>query len=843
MKFSQYSEPATSNYIYVDGRNIVHFFMPLIKGGSSANRPIGTDNTCQAAVAMQNFFGFNNPSNANDGICALKQYKEYLLHDIDLDLFPQITQQKRERLVQIEAYIQALTTIKENSANTEALRNSLPQYPAWAESFLTDRTNLLSMCLRPIQQDPLLRFAKPVFSVNRSTSSFFNAMVREYRSVTIKKQSPQMELAAETVKALGESEFNFQALQDALKAKAIELYNVKIDFTYSMQPEEVWDGSKNVIRYNKVDATKAYFDNILAIDPETKIDEARKIEYAEGLIRFCSENHWKTLPTPPFLIKHDYNTCSKLIVLTQFFLAEANIHCYANRLSFSNFGSVLDVSETLSNNVARIVKANLANGNSVERALFDFINANYRTFGLSAKLNDADFNQININFTQDYNTLKEAPHFDEFLILVDRPGVAKSHQGNICIPFANVVSQQFSRLDNPHFRRARRQQLPHVVPHKNESLNEIDDAEVYTKLISLVSNGNIDSAVRLLMAPLENNQFVFEKLDTPTKFALFGSPHWERLNTLIQTRISPDATLEKYQANLSFYTLTTSQVACLHYKAVANGLYAPTKFSEITADQLKALLADNLECNMFVKNTPNGAVINLPLSEMDPLTELLNNNQNQLHCTEAMVGLLYQEAVRIHGADSAKIVELNEKTDSYLRLDATLQLLKINFAEIITQDNSPNVVIKTTSSVGIMRLLNILQQKSKFDAAVKKLEDHAQTLEQQGDAEAHQAATALVSELKQHGNDYFLNKTINYPRFRSLCHGSIESKRKVLEIHHGWKAILAGFLKVINTLIYPLTLFTNNTFFKMAPTESIGKIEVFNEELETAFNQEHTLGA
>ena len=211
-------------------------------------------------------------------------------------------------------------------------------------------------------------------------------------------------------------------------------------------------------KITKTEVDENYIAQLLGFDAPKSESEPTFIEteevenYARALIRTCVS--LDEIPCPPFCIQNDYQARSNLIVLTQFFLAEVNVYCYAHGLSTINFGTVIDADPTLSQEIPLLVKTALKDDQSVERVLLDYINKNRAKFGLSRELSDTAFQEINALFAADYNSVKNTYHLDEFGIVVDMPGKFKLHRDKICIDFAEIAGAVFPYLDNAHFRKA-----------------------------------------------------------------------------------------------------------------------------------------------------------------------------------------------------------------------------------------------------------------------------------------------------------------------------------------------------------------------------------------------------
>lgn len=862
MKFASYKEPLIPNYIYVNPEtNTVHLLPPMVRG----NR-IGMDNTCKSLRSMGEFFGFykydgDDPRHvAKPALAELEKYKLALEHDIKLDLIPFLTAQKRKRLEQIDLYIKALKAMKQNSYSLSDLNHDHPRYPVWMLPLLSTKTNLFSMLLRPEIMDGYTRFENSViFSIGRGSyrSALSAAMHSEYASLIIKsatissgQQNPRERLTQAVVQSQAGKVVNFRAIQNALTTQAKGLFNVDVDFRFTVQVNSTFAPNGTFISQttSKIPVTQTYIDELMGFDETATVKD-----YVDALLGSCAQELWDTLTSSSFSIQNDQYAREKMSILTQFFLAELNIYCYANDLSTANFGKVIEKSLSLSGQIPKVVKAALASGKSVERALFDLINTHGQQFGLSAPLDDTAFNQVREDFESDYKTISKSPHFDEFVVLVDKPGVFKTHQGAICIDFARLITLFPQKLDNAFFAQVREEELPHTVPHKNEFVNEISDEVLFGLLIDSVAAGDILKASNWLLSVTENKQQVFERLDDSTTQTLMCSFYWDELRRRIENSLAQQpAGLNKFHNHFKTTTITINNrtAASLYYAATADqGFYDPEQKPEFTTSDFKQLLEERHELShiMLIEKNAQGFLITAPHQQSEQFAALLQNYEKNLYCTSMMLNAFYAEAIRLHGEESPQIRRIEKQLDSSSKLSLTLELLRIPVQQITIPEGKEYIIIHGQSSTALTMMLNILryptlspaEQMSKFNAALGKLELQAAKLGGKAKYKvAHDAARELIADLTAIGENYFLNKRMPYTEFKNQCQGAIRSKRAILAEHHGWDALLAGFLYVVNTLIYTVTLFTTSNFFKMAPTDSAREIDCFQEGLETAFNEE-----
>ena len=221
---------------------------------------------------------------------------------------------------------------------------------------------------------------------------------------------------------------------------------------------------------------QASIDVLLAVDDDSP---ATPQDYIKMLLAVRASDVGETIPSPPPFYSipattdvHERTEC--LSILTQFFLANLNIYCKARGISAQNFGTILDASPHLSNELVHVAAA-LTAGDEVESQLCDFCNAHVAEFGLSRPLTAGDVMAIKQKFERTYRTVtatKENPHMDDFMILdCDATGEAAKfviHQGSICTDFSEIVDVALPNQD--YFTRVRVdfEGHPAEMPHKNE---------------------------------------------------------------------------------------------------------------------------------------------------------------------------------------------------------------------------------------------------------------------------------------------------------------------------------------------------------------------------------------
>ncbi|MDP1603722.1 MAG: hypothetical protein Q8M03_10705 [Legionella sp.] len=492
MKFPL-TEPTNPRYIYINPKtNQVHVLMPIVSGTK-----IGLDNTCKSVFALQEFFGKTFDIHQQAVLDELTAYKKALEFDIGLMDDKAITTQKEERLLQINQYITAVDAVLKSDV-LNPLKLAFPEYPfAVQEIMKTENTNLHSIVLRPTEKDSFLRFVNPVFSVERDGRSvLYDTLSQAYQRVTSLK-SAKTRLCASVLASPAGQRNDFAGLQQVLTDESTKQLGAPVDFTHT---------NVNTL------VTKALIDGILGSD-EAKPATAE--EYIDILLSTCAPELFNALAESPFYTR---NNAEELSIITQFFLASVNIHCYTNAISTINFGKVLDSSESLSEEVAAIVLSIYKDG-GIEDALLDFINEHTQDFGLKSALTPVDRAQIKSQFTQNYSEIKKSPHFDEFILLDEsKKGPFVSHQGSICLDFAEFSQTAIPALAADYFESIR------------TAFNALKKEDITPTNPSVHVSIELSGAELLAAIKDEDQlQMVLDKLPQAQKDEIMASPHIKRM--------------------------------------------------------------------------------------------------------------------------------------------------------------------------------------------------------------------------------------------------------------------------------------------------------------------------
>ncbi|WP_133128722.1 hypothetical protein [Legionella nagasakiensis] len=474
VKSTDLKEPEKCDYLYIDEQNHVHLMLPLVGGDE-----IGLDNTCQTAAELRTFFygKAGKPSaeqtlqayltQLEKDILALQEEQERHLSSF---AYQKIINQKKQRFIQIQNYLQLIRAIKRDFDIDGKIRElntqTYPELPTGIIKVLKAARNAFAIRLSPDKPDPLTRFDHPVFQINRNQYSDYElqrvqglgqslrttfaptytyrqahptfAPAYTYRQahpqVIINQRSPKEKLIGVVLARVGakivtgedttHEKINFNELKQMVEEELR-----KIDSNLSL--EKTTDGStldleyvENILCYDESVSLKEWITGVIDLGvSETFWDQQSESVFYDGLERITTVEQ-----------------ADQLSIKVQFLLGEINAYCKMHQLSDANFGQFFDA-EPHTSALATLVKEGLRDGDDIEPLIFAYINRHHRALGLTNPLASEQQKAITQKFTQHYNTIKASPHFDEFLIVdPERPGNIYSHQGRICCHFLDFFA-------------------------------------------------------------------------------------------------------------------------------------------------------------------------------------------------------------------------------------------------------------------------------------------------------------------------------------------------------------------------------------------------------------------
>ncbi|HHL3493441.1 TPA: protein SdcA [Legionella pneumophila] len=498
----KFKEPERCDYLYIDENNKVHILLPIVGGDE-----IGLDNTCQTAVELITFFY----GSAHSGVTKysaehqLSEYKRQLEEDIKAinsqkkispHAYDDLLKEKKERLQQIEKYIELIQVLKkqyDEQNDIKQLRTAgIPQLPSGVKEIIKSSENAFAVRLSPYDNDKFTRFDNPLFNVKRNISKYDtpsrqapipiheglgyrlrSTLFPEDKTPTPINKKSSKEKIVETVLAQVDADYmkdgdKEQKLNELKKLIQQEL--VKIDSNLSV----------NMSRDGK-EVNLSYLDIVMALDDDSTIKD-----WIEGIIEVSIDpTVWEAQASSPFYdgakeIKSDYEA-DRMSIRIQYLLAEANIYCKTNKLSDANFGEFFD-KEPHATEIAKRIREGFTQGAEIEPIIYDYINSNHAELGLKSPLSGEQQQEITEKFTRHYNTIKESPHFDEFFVAdPDKKGNIFSHQGRMSCHFLDFFTRQTKGKhplgDLAGHQEALQEETSNRLHHKNEVV-----AQGYEKL-------------------------------------------------------------------------------------------------------------------------------------------------------------------------------------------------------------------------------------------------------------------------------------------------------------------------------------------------------------------------
>lgn len=422
-------EPIQPKYLYINPKtNIVHLLLPIMSGSE-----IGSDNTCKAVYSLQEFFGFAGANEQKTALSELVRYQAVLEGDIKyckyLDADARIRKDKEARLLQIKMYLDILKSIQNDKQLLEPLHLAFPLYPVPVEMLMRRKdSNLHSVILRPQEEDLQLRTTaiKPIFSANHSRwvndssqyeeSLLYEQLVIAYQGLNLQPKTKE-HIVKRVLSNLEHCEVDFEHVKATLSSE--------VEACLGKDYKSSFDKTQEL-----AEVTQVYIDSELGYTPESHE------EYINALIGYCAPNLFDFSADSPF---YSINSQPLLIVVTQFFLAELNLLAYAEGWSNSNFGQIMEEQPDLVKELAQTVTKALSDQASVEEALIVTVNKYHQLFQLASLIPEEHIASLKQRFTSHYNSIKDSPHFDEFMFLSDKLGLFVTRFSFICTHFAEFM--------------------------------------------------------------------------------------------------------------------------------------------------------------------------------------------------------------------------------------------------------------------------------------------------------------------------------------------------------------------------------------------------------------------
>ncbi|HBS51945.1 MAG TPA: hypothetical protein DEA62_03040 [Coxiellaceae bacterium] len=556
-------EKNSYDYVYIDENNQVHLLCPLIGGDT-----IGLDNTCKSTKEICQFFGTGTGIDPNKtAVAILTTYRSDLENDIALlqplqtltDDGKKLLQEKIDRLEQINKYLVSVKKVlSQNNQIANNMHGISGRYPSEIRKLLEQQTNCLSILLSPKEPDPVLNGAGYVFRMQRKKQDLYGRLVandisgealrEEFSSDIIINTAGAKDELLKKIKDNWPDDITFDANFDDFmsKVRAALQKNIKeqtgqdIDLSQSQQGEEV---------------NKGYFATILGIEENDTVSPS---DVASYILSACiSDDFWKNLSSGPFVdaaALPDATRPEKLSILTQFFLAEVNVFCFAQKKSTQNFGAVLDANTNqIRTLLATTIKNALKENQNIEESLIACINKNQTIFGLSEEITKEEAKKIIDRFNIDYRTVSDSPHMDEFILfLPEATGEFVTHKNRISFLFSHFTpDDDFSKKHLTAFSARKGNRLSHtnnIVNNGALNKQELSDEQ----LVDILKNNPSTLAKMLLQ---DDN---FSHLSSDAITAIRYSPFWDGLKKAVDSLTKNNQNLQtKFYDKFSSTSLTS----------------------------------------------------------------------------------------------------------------------------------------------------------------------------------------------------------------------------------------------------------------------------------------------
>ncbi|MBT4803480.1 MAG: hypothetical protein HON78_00570, partial [Legionellales bacterium] len=509
-------------YVYIKDEQV--FLMMKVIGGKS----IATDNTCKTYKELKNFF--DNAPGELDNVIRLYE----LLGEDDRE-----KENIANVLAQLKDYRDLLTrvNIKQSTAAMAADDYQVVIPKGLYEMVLDSRTN----------PDNFLKSTKPIFAVAHrrigdgaeDKDSILGGELRAgftaINAADIKTTGPTVEGYKKHVAALVEGKKLVLPMTENKDATLSKLEKVWQDLGY---PQASWDETAKGTIEQRMEYMKTHA-------PDDDYDAGHLVEVLDKIaeVIFLGEasNNFKTFAAN-ICGKNDYDDdtktdtrTDKLSVLTQFFLASANIYLHEKYEYKTNLGEFFDKHESFSEQLAATVSDALLSDGDVDVDVEDVIIKFLETNNLISAVADEDITAIKKEFSTNYLIVRDFDYMDEFFVKPkNKDSSWFEYGGSMCVEFSEFAkgvnpdeSSEFINGKIAEFKSVSREDDNSITYAGDASLelinklegtgypahklldimleNNITDPELFGKVISKIDRNKIDAG-KLWCFVVKNNQ-------------------------------------------------------------------------------------------------------------------------------------------------------------------------------------------------------------------------------------------------------------------------------------------------------------------------------------------------
>lgn len=463
MKMKASLEKRQYKYIFVDAKGEPHIPVPITSGDD-----FGLDNTCQAMVELQTFFG------KKEGVPGVQKSIQDYITDLELDITLLKQSHKADdqaRLAKRRARLtklKALQKIVNDLCNDEKLSSALMKwsYPKPIQRALADEKPqaIFAASLDPRMRDGTLGIHPKVatFSVSRGlgpepTAHGLGADVRAMLEC-VKDVIMQVPNADGMRVAIGEhalkeykkvtvdSEADLTQLKDCLARAYVQIAG---------RPSPGIRDKLNTLAESYGDMTRDVdYTNLMKLTANSKTATDAVDQILTGTIQADIAALVDNSPFNDIDVRGEADERDRLTKWIQAFLALVNMHCNVVSGQKLNFGQILEKDNAFGQGFITALENAIKSKTGIANAVIQFINMYHPRFGLKEPLSAERIDKIKKDFHQKYHGhghgtgLKDARHLDEILFFVPeiRTGDFYVHGYKIGLHLSRFVRE----MGSPH---------------------------------------------------------------------------------------------------------------------------------------------------------------------------------------------------------------------------------------------------------------------------------------------------------------------------------------------------------------------------------------------------------
>lgn len=428
------------DYISIQPNGDIQLSVPCSMGFE-----VGTDNTCQSASEIRKFF---RRDGATASLLKLQHdiQHQLLLHQLSSDEARVLHKQ----LSQIDTYLALIRSLTRDVGSIQRLLQAYPHFPeGMTKAFGDDKQNIIAILLSPAYKDDFLRYKKyrcrmtrsshvsaPCFADNLldflDTFSFFS---------TEAYVVPQHKSACDLVLEKVCKELSDQGRTEL--ATTPENVNVVMKLIYreamiqEPQPDALREQMKTI-------ATALCYDD--ADEREECKTFVKEVFLGMGLVLEEPEQSifMNSIRKINLGGSTQLDDVAHLAIQIQLYLVIVALYAKENGMCERGQDIINYVEQVDYNNLHLIFIEPILQGTEIEGSVLEHIQ---KSSCMSREFTSEDQAAIKKLYLRIYEQIKEAPHFDEFIILrSDSEGDFYTYQGRICFDFVRFCNYQLEAM-------------------------------------------------------------------------------------------------------------------------------------------------------------------------------------------------------------------------------------------------------------------------------------------------------------------------------------------------------------------------------------------------------------